>query len=53
VGKIPRNKRCTLRIVLEGLKAAGFTSEDGAGLPEARDIPSGEEIRIAMTARRM
>jgi hypothetical protein len=53
VGKIPRSKRCTLRIVLEGLKAAGFRYEDGAVLPEARDIQAGGEIRIAFTARRM
>ena len=52
VGKFPRNKRCTLRIVFRGLTEAGFTYAGGAGLPEARDIPSGREIRIALSARR-
>lgn len=52
VGKIPRNTRCTLRIVFDGLKQAGFTNADGTGLPAAREIPAGGEIRIALSARR-
>jgi hypothetical protein len=52
VGKLPRNRRCTLRIVLDGLKQAGFTNADGTGLPAAREIPSGGGIRIALSARR-
>ena len=52
VGKIPRNKHCAVRIVLGGLKDAGFTNADGTGLPTARDIPAGGEMRIALTARR-
>jgi hypothetical protein len=52
VGKIPRNKHCAVRIVLGGLKDAGFTNADGTGLPAARDIPAGGEMRIALTARR-
>lgn len=52
VGKIPRNKRCTLRIVLQGLKKAGYKDADGTDLPPSRDIPAGMETRIAFTAHR-
>jgi hypothetical protein len=52
LGKVPRNMHCTLRIVLQGLKEAGFKYAYGAELPAAQDIPAGEGIRIAFTARR-
>jgi hypothetical protein len=51
IGKLPRGMHCTLRIVLEGLKEAGFKYAYGPDIPAARDVPAGEEIRIAFTAR--
>ncbi len=51
VGKIPRATHCTLRIVLEGLREAGFTYAGGGGLPAAREFPAPEGTTIAFTAR--
>jgi hypothetical protein len=50
-GKLPGGKYCTLRIVFEGLKEAGFRYAYGPELPAARNIPANEELRIAFTAR--
>jgi len=51
VGNIPGGRRCTLRVVLEGLKDAGFTNADGSDIPPARDLPSNEKLDIAITRR--
>ncbi|HMK37889.1 MAG TPA: hypothetical protein VK569_01020, partial [Bacteroidota bacterium] len=53
IGRLPRDMHCTLRIMLQGLKEAGFRYAYGPELPSARDIPAGEGLRVAFTARRM
>ncbi len=51
-GKLPGGMHCTLRLVLQGLKEAGFRYAHGPELPASWDFPADEELRTVFTRRR-
>lgn len=48
---LPRGAHATLRVVLSGLRDAGFTAPDGADLPAARELSAGEGTDISFMRR--
>jgi hypothetical protein len=47
---LSRGKGASVRIVLAGLKSAGFTRPDGRELPGAIDVPADRAIRMSFAA---